>query len=325
MKLRGVLTVLSLLCTTAFGAPRTFVSALNGSDANPCTRAAPCRSFTTALAATDPGGEVIALDSGGYGTATITSSVSIIAPGGVYAGITSFSGPAITVDVTSSGHVVLKNLYLNSLGGSVGIQTDSVDGLYVDGCSITGFSAGVLFDSGIPTARLYVSNGIIRRTAAGIDIGPGAQATIEAVRFFGNDSGIHVMGAEVTVRNSAMSGPGTYGVLAEADAKMTIEDSVASNNAFGFFANAGGLIFVTRSVVSGNSTAGIRAAFSASAIYVSDSTIADNAIGVDTSNNGSVFSRCTDVAMAPCAAGHFTNTLIGNTTNGTFTDSYLSK
>jgi hypothetical protein len=49
---------------------RTFVST-SGSDANPCTATAPCRNFAAALALTSPGGEVVAVTSGGYGPVTI--------------------------------------------------------------------------------------------------------------------------------------------------------------------------------------------------------------------------------------------------------------
>src|SRR5215467_9895859 len=50
---------------------RTFVSGL-GNDANPCSRTAPCRTFTQAMSQTNSGGEVIVLDSAGYGPTSIT-------------------------------------------------------------------------------------------------------------------------------------------------------------------------------------------------------------------------------------------------------------
>src|SRR6266571_6657569 len=84
-------------------AQRTFVSAATGNDANPCTRTAPCRNFAAAIAQTQSGGEVVVLDSGGYGTVTITQAVSLVAPAGVYAGISVFSGTGITVNAGSLG------------------------------------------------------------------------------------------------------------------------------------------------------------------------------------------------------------------------------
>ena len=83
-------------------AQRSFVSANHGNDANPCTVTLPCRNFAAAIAQTVAGGEVIALDSGGYGPVTIGNSISLISPPGVYAGITAFSGDAITINAGAS-------------------------------------------------------------------------------------------------------------------------------------------------------------------------------------------------------------------------------
>src|SRR5437588_4826589 len=79
-------------------AQRSFVSAGSGSDSNPCTRSAPCRNFQAAIAQTVSGGEVVALDSGGYGPVTINQAITLVAPPGVYAGVTAFSGPAIGIN-----------------------------------------------------------------------------------------------------------------------------------------------------------------------------------------------------------------------------------
>src|SRR5437870_5836210 len=112
-------------------AQRTFVSAATGNDANPCTRAAPCRNFAAAIAQTLPGGEVVVLDSGGYGTVTITQSVSLIAPPGVYAGISVFAGTGITINAGASDVVTIRGLTLNGLGGQDGIVFNSGAALYV--------------------------------------------------------------------------------------------------------------------------------------------------------------------------------------------------
>src|SRR5260221_14720774 len=83
----------------AHAAQRTFVAS-TGNDANPCTLAQPCRNFTAAIAQTSANGEVIVLDSAGYGTivSPITQSISIIAAPGVYAGISVFTGDGITIN-----------------------------------------------------------------------------------------------------------------------------------------------------------------------------------------------------------------------------------
>src|SRR5512132_2933185 len=77
---RIALYLLFALPLTANALPqRTFVAS-NGADTHPCSLVSPCRSFGTAIAAVAAGGEVIVLDSAGYGAVTITQSVSLIAP-----------------------------------------------------------------------------------------------------------------------------------------------------------------------------------------------------------------------------------------------------
>lgn len=61
-------------------ATRTWVSGV-GNDANPCSRTAPCKTFAGAISKTLAGGEISVLDPGGFGTLTITKSISIVADG----------------------------------------------------------------------------------------------------------------------------------------------------------------------------------------------------------------------------------------------------
>src|SRR4051794_24295465 len=66
-----------VLPALAFGqATRTWVSG-TGDDANPCSRTAPCKTFAGAISKTAAGGEINALDAGGYGGVTITKSLTI--------------------------------------------------------------------------------------------------------------------------------------------------------------------------------------------------------------------------------------------------------
>ncbi len=122
---------------------RTFVST-SGVDNPACSIAAPCRSFTAAIAATNAGGEVIVQDSGGYGPVTIAKSVSILAPAGVYAGISVFSGDGVTVATPSpSDKVVLQGLVINSQGSNGnGIHFTGAGTLEVARTRISGFEAG---------------------------------------------------------------------------------------------------------------------------------------------------------------------------------------
>src|SRR5215813_4615118 len=96
-------------------ANRTFVSG-TGSDANPCSLAAPCRSFAGAIVQTNAGGEIAVLDTAGYGTVAINKAISIVNEEGVEAGITVTSGDGITVAAGPTDTVNLRGLTLVGVG-----------------------------------------------------------------------------------------------------------------------------------------------------------------------------------------------------------------
>ena len=79
------------------------------------------------------------LDSAGYGPVTVSQAVSIIAPAGVYAGISVFAGAGVTVNA-GAGVVTLRGLTINSLGGNIGVDYVSGARLYLDRVIVTGFA-----------------------------------------------------------------------------------------------------------------------------------------------------------------------------------------
>ena len=119
---------------------RSFVSS-TGTDSNPCTRDLPCRTFAAAIAQTNANGEVVAIDSAGYGPFSVAKGIAIIAAPGVHAGISVFSGSGVTVNAPGSV-VVLRNLYVNSQGGTIGIAVSDAANLHIEHCTVTGFTTG---------------------------------------------------------------------------------------------------------------------------------------------------------------------------------------
>lgn len=124
-------------------AERVYVSA-QGADSNPCSLAAPCRTFAAAVGAVASGGEVIALDSAGYGTVTITQSLSITAPPGVYAGIAvPPGGDGVLINGTNAT-VTLRGLVIGPAAASgvgftgSGVNVRAAAALTVDRCVISG-------------------------------------------------------------------------------------------------------------------------------------------------------------------------------------------
>src|SRR3954470_6826246 len=113
-------TALGLAFTTMASAQaiRTWVSGV-GDDANPCSRTAPCKTFAGAISKTAAGGEIDALDPGGFGAVTITKSITIDGGGGQVASVLVAGTNGIIINAGASGVVTLRNLRINGLGSGI--------------------------------------------------------------------------------------------------------------------------------------------------------------------------------------------------------------
>src|SRR3954447_26301790 len=81
-------------------ATRTWVSGV-GDDANPCSRTAPCKTFAGAISKTANGGEIDALDPGGFGAVTVTKSIFLDGTG-TLASILNSGTQGIIVNLTTA-------------------------------------------------------------------------------------------------------------------------------------------------------------------------------------------------------------------------------
>jgi hypothetical protein len=124
-----VMVVFGITATPAFGqATRTWVSG-NGNDADPCSFAAPCRTFAGAITKTFVNGEINVVTDGGFGTVTITKSITIDG-NGHHASILSSGIAGVTIRIPTDPddpkkRVVLRNISINGTGasGTVGTNT----------------------------------------------------------------------------------------------------------------------------------------------------------------------------------------------------------
>src|SRR5215470_12061221 len=138
-------TILALLAAAAAAgnagaAQRHFVSS-TGVDSNPCSISLPCRSFAAAALVVDPNGEILVLDTAGYGFVNITKPLSIQSPYGVYAGISVFGGTdGVTINAPGAS-VRLTGVYINGQGGSVGINVQNANAVTVEGSSVTNMAS----------------------------------------------------------------------------------------------------------------------------------------------------------------------------------------
>lgn len=208
-------------------AQRTFVAS-SGVDNPLCSIVSPCRGFAAAIAATASGGEVIVVDSAGYGSLTITTPVSIIAPAGVYAGISVLPGTdGVTINA-GPGEVVLRGLTINGQGGANGIHVVAGGSIHVEDCIVANLSnAGVFIEGG---AEVHLLRVIARGNGAdGVLVTP---ATATALLVTVSDS---------VLKDNGHTGLFVFTTTAGSAVHATVSRVTASRNASsGFAINSNG-------------------------------------------------------------------------------------
>src|SRR5689334_24956046 len=134
---------------------RTWVSGV-GNDANPCSRTAPCKTFAGAISKTAAGGEIDCLDPGGFGTVTITKSITIDGTNGAGFGSILASGTnGVNVNDSATATpgtiiVTLRNLSIQGAGtGFDGVRFTSGKFVNVEHCTISGFRGNGANSDGI--------------------------------------------------------------------------------------------------------------------------------------------------------------------------------
>src|SRR5882672_8174496 len=240
-------------------ASRTWVSGV-GDDANPCSRTAPCKTFAGAISKTAPGGEIDALDPGGFGAVTITKGITLDGGGGQVASVLVSGTNGIVVQANASTDVViLRNLRINGIGTGInGIQFNSGKALVVQNCDIFGFT----------------QNGINITTAGGKVIVDGTSS-----------------------RNNAQAG---LVVQSSATTSVSINRSAFDLNAQGVFAGNFSQITASDTVANGNSQVGFIAANGAGTAELNliRAAASNNTVGIQAGggpNSGTV--RVADVAL----------------------------
>jgi hypothetical protein len=269
-------------------ATRTWVSGV-GDDVNPCSRTAPCKTLAGAISKTAAGGEINAIDPGGFGAVTITKAMTIdldSTEGGVLAG-----GNGVVVNAPATDVVVVRGLDIFGVNPPTnGIRFIAGAALHVQKCRIKRFNAansnGISF---APTgaSELYVSDTQISEngngtTGAGIQIQPTGAGSAKV-----NLTRVQVNNNIVGIRADGTAAANTINV--------SITDSETSGNAFhGIVAlSTGGSVqmMVDGTTSSHNGDQGIRAANGAGAIIrLSDSNITGNGTGTSASGGGQILS-----------------------------------
>ena len=261
-------------------ASRTWISGV-GDDVNPCSRTAPCKTFAGAIAKTAVNGEINCLDPGGFGSVTITKSLTLDCSQTlgsiVHAGTNGITIPFDSF-ATSDVRKTVRLRGLSMIGfdtGVVGVRitggTNSINSsVFVENCVIDGNFAGIargISDERTGGGELYVTDTMVRNTGAtGILISPQAggtgariDAVLDQVRVENSNFGISVgNGARVIINRSVFAGNTMSGIDAEGPAaavEVNVDRSVSSSNGVGISAVASATIRLSNSDISFNGTA----------------------------------------------------------------------
>jgi hypothetical protein len=278
--------------------PRTFVSAA-GSDSNPCSFAAPCRHFQTAVNATSAGGEVDALDPAGYGPITISQAITIEGQGWSYIAPPA-GGNGITINAVK-GNVSIHGVSLNGVGiagSTTGIVFNSGGSLTIENSVVRNFTSYGIAAFPTASSELVISNtvvsDVITSGAAAISIQPQGsgittKAALNHVELDQNYDGITIGSTQtgtinVTIANSLVANNSTDGIdvfLTGATVFVMVRDSTIANNNGGVIAEvSGSTIRLAHSTITANSTGW--AALSGGVVE----SYGDNNIDNNTSGNG---------------------------------------
>ncbi len=270
------------LAATLLAAPaqaqRVFVSAA-GVDTNPCTFAAPCRSFAQAFATAPANGEIDVLDPGGYGALTINKAISIQGHG--FSGISvAGGGIGITINASSTDTVNLNGLLIDGNNvGTTGIKFNTGKSLTVENCTIRHLTGdGIDFIPPSPCCdvsqknNLLVSNTLVAdNNGNGIVAAVGGSQGVGTINaafnhvelsdnggdglYVNTNNGIGGFGLNATVAESVAANNGGIGFHANADessATLMVFHCVAANNGTGLVSDNNGAIRIAQSMVTGN-------------------------------------------------------------------------
>ena len=311
--------LLALLAVIAFGAgtdnafaqaTRTWVSGV-GDDANPCSRTAPCKTFAGAISKTAAGGEIDALDPGGFGSVTITKSITIDASH-TLGGVSNSGANGVIVNAGVNDVVVLRGLDFDSYGGGPGLNgvrflaggaLHIEDSVIRDNKATVPNGMGVTFVPSTGSPRLFITNTVISGNGSssngGVHIEPtgsaGAVVTIANSTLFNNLVGVRAVGTSTTGRidinisNSNISGNLNHGVAAVTGSSavdIMLNNSVISNNGIRGVSSSGAnaVVRIGSSVVSGNAN-GLMAVSSGKILSFGNNQISGNTVdGAPTGN-----------------------------------------
>ena len=302
-----VLAAFTLSGTAFAQATRTWVSGV-GDDANPCSRTAPCKTFAGAISKTAAGGEINVIDPGGFGTVTITKSITIDGSG-AHASILA-AGGINGININGVGiKVTLRNLSINGVGDSSapaanGIRFLNGSSLTLENMHITGFNQYGIDFSPSATAELFVNNSTISNVPSAtlggaILVKPGVGASVAGeirnVHIINSQFGIRIEDrSSISLSDCVISGNSNNGLVVTANAESaqaTVDNCLVSNNG-------------------GSAThAGVKSVGGLATVNISNNTITHNFVGLQSSSGGAIVSLGNNTVVDNGIDGNPTSTV----------------
>jgi hypothetical protein len=281
-----------------------------GSDKYPCTLTQPCATFSAAINATIAGGEVDVLNAGDYGIGlgTVNISSSITIDGGNLAHVTGGPGDKFVV-FPGGGTVVLRNMSITSEGaGGNPISFQGAGSLYIENVSISAVGGQGLVIGATGAADIRVTNSSIM-ASEGVYIAAVSRITPPPI--------IHLETVAINVSQLAGVGGGGNGAFAfsafgSATASLRnveITASASQGNAYGVLASTSTSVISLENCSIHNVG---QAVVSSGVVRLSNTSIHDNFLGLDTISGGHIVS-------------FGNNQVAGNTTDGAPTSTVTMK
>lgn len=255
-----VSTLFALSAPAHAQATRTWVSGV-GNDADPCSRTAPCKTFAGAIIKTATNGEINCIDNGGYGTVTITKSITIDCHETEASILTGDSGTGIVINIAAGDPkdplrtVRLRNIGISGIGiGIAGVSIQAAAAVILEDMSITGLTKQGINDTRAEgSTSLVVKNSIIANNGGpGMSIAAASPNSIvlDNVHSIKNSFGLAIAkGNNVVANRSVFSANVTSGAEADSGAQLALDNSVVSHNKTGITSNSGSVAFANSDIM----------------------------------------------------------------------------
>jgi hypothetical protein len=213
------------------------------------------RTYVSGTGVDSSGGEIYVLNSADYGPVTINKSIIITSEGAV-AGVLATSGTAIIISAGPGDAINLRGLDIDGgSSSSYGIQFNSGLSLSVQKSLIRNFNqSGINFAPSGTSSLLVLDCTVTQNAKNGILLSNSATATLSRVTAFANGVGIFAAGSSISATLAdVVTSNNNYGIGASAAALM-VQNAKVSNNLIGIAADAGAIMRIGGSTITGNGT-----------------------------------------------------------------------